>query len=168
MTASVSPAGATVSYQWMQSSTKSKAGDYNPIDGAVDATYQLTAAEVGKYVLCEATGTGKYSGVTRSDPTGAVKPKTTSVAAVSISGTPQVGQTLTAEISPPESTVTYKWQKADTADGSYSDIEGAAEKTYLLTEAENGKFVKVIATGTGQFSGTVESQPTTAVSAAAK
>lgn len=165
LTASVSPAGATASYQWMQSSTKSKADNYQPISGATSEAYTLTAAEVGKYVLCEAAGTEKYSGTKRSSPTEAVKAKPIAVTAVSISGTVQVGQTLTADLTPPEATATYKWQKADTSDGSYSDISGTTGKTYLLTEVENGKFIKVVVSGTGSYTGTVESAPTAAVSA---
>lgn len=82
-----------------------------------------------------------------------------------ISGTPQVGQTLTANTTPTAATVSYKWKQSDAADGSYTDISRATAKTYVLTEAENGKFIKVEITGTGNYTGTVLSEATTQVAA---
>lgn len=65
-----------------------------------------------------------------------------------ITGTMQVGQTLTAETSgiPEGVEVTYQWQSCDTADGEFIDIDGAAEVTYTLTSAEAGKYIRVIVT----------------------
>lgn len=60
----------------------------------------------------------------------------------------------------------YKWQKADTASGAYSDIAGAAQKTFQPTASEQGKFIKVVVTGTGNFTGTKTSAATAAVQAA--
>lgn len=91
---------------------------------------------------------------------------TEAVTKATISGTAQVGQTLTAGTTPAAATVSYKWKQADTADGQYTDISGATAKTYVLTEAENGKFIKVEVTGTGNYNGTVLSDATTQVTAA--
>lgn len=88
------------------------------------------------------------------------------VAGVSISGTAKVGETLTANLTPSAATVSYQWQKADSADGSYSNIEGATGKTYQLTEAENTKYIKVVVTGKGNYTGTATSDATEAVEAA--
>lgn len=84
---------------------------------------------------------------------------------VTISGTAQVGQTLTATIAPDGAIASYKWKSADTSDGSYTDIEGATAASYTLTESENGKYIKVEATGNSDYSGTVVSQPTSVVQA---
>lgn len=73
LTASTVPAGATVSYKWMQSDTKSRADGYQEIPGATESTFTLTQAQVSKFVLCEVTGTGSYSGTFRSAPTSAVQ-----------------------------------------------------------------------------------------------
>lgn len=91
---------------------------------------------------------------------------TEAVTKATISGTPQVGQTLTAGTTPAAATVSYKWKQSDTANGQYTNISGATAKTYVLTEAENGKFIKVEVTGTGNYTGTVLSDATTQVTAA--
>lgn len=90
----------------------------------------------------------------------------TPLESVTISGTAQVGETLTATVAPGEATVSYKWKSGDTSDGSYTDIEGATAASYVLTESENGKYIKVETTGTGKYSGAVTSNSTEAVTAA--
>ncbi len=78
-----------------------------------------------------------------------------------------MGQTLTANIDPTDATVTYKWKAAATADGAYTDIGGATGKTLLLAAEQQGKFIKVEATGTGKFEGVKLSEATAAVAAQA-
>ncbi|MDK2899352.1 MAG: hypothetical protein PWQ10_539, partial [Patescibacteria group bacterium] len=52
----------------------------------------------------------------------------------SITGTPQVSQTLTAgTITPSDATVSYQWQSSTTSDGTYENIVGATSSTYTLT-----------------------------------
>ena len=85
---------------------------------------------------------------------------------MTISGTAQVGQTLSAILAPSGAAASYKWQRADEADGSYSDISNAVAATYQLAAEDQEKFIKVEATGTGKYSGTVTSQATAAVAAA--
>lgn len=84
---------------------------------------------------------------------------------VTISGTAQVGQTLTATIAPDGATASCQWKSSNTSDGSYEDIGGATESSFVLTESENGKYIKVEATGNSDYTGTVVSQPTSAVQA---
>lgn len=77
-----------------------------------------------------------------------------------------MGQTLTAAVTPPDATATYQWQKADEAEGSYSDIDGATGLTYEPVEEDIGKFIRVEATGTGDYNGTVVSSASSAIIAA--
>lgn len=161
LTASAEPAEATASYQWKQADTAS--GNYTDIAGASARSYKITAKEAGKFLKVEAAGTGEYTGTVTSAATEAVK---TLVTKAAISGTAQVGQTLTASPTPSAATVTYEWQKADSADGTYIPIAKATGKTYVLTEAENGKFIKVKLTGTGNYTGTATSDATEAVTPA--
>ena len=75
-----------------------------------------------------------------------------------ISGTPQVGQTLTAgALTPAEASAAYQWQKCLTSGGSYADISGATDNTYTLATGDNNYYIKVVATGTDGFSGTATS-----------
>ena len=95
--------------------------------------------------------------------------------APTISGTAQVGKTLTADISgigdddglPAESEFDYQWTRNDgSAD---ANIAGAADSTYVLLAADVGKFIKVRVTFTDKnsYTETLSSAATTAVAAAA-
>jgi hypothetical protein len=48
LTATITPSGATASYQWMRSDSEDKDGTYTNISGATEKTYKLVAADVGK------------------------------------------------------------------------------------------------------------------------
>ena len=77
-------------------------------------------------------------------------------------GTLQVGSVLTAGALDPSSAsgnVTYRWQRKLPADETYEDILGAAGNTYTLTPADLDRNIRVLATGTGAFAGTVYSEP---------
>lgn len=88
-----------------------------------------------------------------------------------VQGYPVVGQPLTANVNFAQIdgyvplTATYQWQWCGTVDGDYQNIGGATESTYTPTTEDIGKYYKVIAVGTGLFTGTVTSNPTTAVMA---
>jgi len=65
---------------------------------------------------------------------------------VSITGTLEVGQTLTAVITGTlngSGTVSYQWKSRNTDAEAFEDIEGAISETYKLTEAEAGKHIIV-------------------------
>jgi len=78
-----------------------------------------------------------------------------------VTGVAKVGETLTATITPSGATASYQWMRSDSEDkdGTYTNISGATEKTYKLVAADVGKYIKVKATGTGDYKGTVESKP---------
>lgn len=63
----ITPAAATVNYQWSISSIKN--GTYVNIPGATSNTYTLLAGDVGKFVKLTVTGTGDYTGSQISAPT---------------------------------------------------------------------------------------------------
>ena len=130
----------TFSYQWL-------AGD-DAIAGATDNTYTLADAEEGKAIQVRVNftdDTGHEETLT-SEPTAVVAPKPNSPATglPTISGTAQVGETLTADTSGIADedgldavTFSYHWL-ADAL-----DIPGATESTYTLAEAVEGQTVKV-------------------------
>ena len=88
-----------------------------------------------------------------------------------ITGTPEVKQTLTADISgivdtdglPADDQFSYQWVQNDGTDDS--DISGATDSTYLLKAADLGKTIKVRVTFTdeGGTEETLTSDATTAV-----
>lgn len=110
------------------------------------------------------------SGINGGNPSGtctATKNTTALVSITAITGTKKVGSILTAgDINPAGATAgaTYQWERAG-ADGVYTDI-GLNSRTYTLVDADKDKFIRVSATGTGNYSGTVTSAATTAITGA--
>jgi hypothetical protein len=81
-----------------------------------------------------------------------------------ITGTPKVGVELTAgALTPAGATATYQWQICATSGGTYTNITGATGTTYTPVAGDAAKLIKVVAIGTGNYSGTVTSEVTTAV-----
>ena len=128
-------------YQWVSS------GDAE-IQGATGANYSLVAADEGKTIKVKVSFTddvGNEESLT-SAATAAVaaRPNTPATGKPSITGTAQVGETLTVEtsgISDPDrmdnATFTYQW----TAGGA--DIEGATGSSYTVAEADAGLIIQV-------------------------
>ncbi len=151
----------TFTYQWQ--------ADNVAISGATSATLTLTQAHVGKIITLK---------VIHTDAFGNVEPVITSVATaavenvndlttgeVIITGTAREDKTLTANTSALMDedglgAFSYQWQ----ADGT--DIMGATNSTFTLTQAQVGKTITVEVSYTDAF-GTVEpvitSDPTVAV-----
>ena len=129
-------------YQWL--------ADDSEIAGATGLTYTLTDSEESKAITVQVSFTddaGNEETLT-SAATDAVAaaPQTNSPAtgAPDISGTAQVGQTLTADTSGIADAdglgsvqYEYQWLADD------SDISGATNATYTLTDSEEGKAIKV-------------------------
>jgi len=155
LTAGVQPSGATAAYQWSSSATSG--GTYSDISGATSGSYTLSTGEAAKYIKVTAAGSGSYSGTATSAASGPVSAM--SINGVSISGTAQFGQTLTASVTPSGAAVTYQWSSSATSGGTYSTISGATGSTYNLVLANLSKYIKVTVTGTGAYTGTAISAP---------
>ena len=85
-------------------------------------------------------------------------------AVAAISGIAQVGYSLTVgTLAPAGATATYQWQRATISGGAYSNIANATSNKYLLTSSDLGKYIKVVATGSGNYTGTVTSVATALV-----
>ena len=67
-----------------------------------------------------------------------------------ITGTPKVGETLTAQNGTWSNSPTafqYQWQRCNASGGGCANIAGATEKTQLLTSADAGRTMRVRVTG---------------------
>ena len=129
-------------YQWL--------ADDSDISGATNATYTLAAADEGKTIKVQVSFTDDADNeeTLTSEATDAVAaaPQTNSPAtgALAISGTAQVGETLTANTSGIADedglgNVQYEYQwLADAA-----EIAGATSSTYTLADTDEGKVIKV-------------------------
>src|SRR4051812_13994661 len=93
----------------------------------------------------------------------------TNSAAPTISGTPQVGQTLTASPgtwnSQTTPTYAYQWQRCDTAGNNCAAIPGATSQTYTVQNADVDHTLRVAVTATNPSgSGSATSAQTAVVS----
>ena len=158
---------ATFTFQW-------QAGDAD-ISSATGSSYTLLDTDEGKAVKVQVSFTddaGNDESVT-SAATAAVEAappqNNTATGAPTISGTAQVGETLTADVSGiadedglDNASFSYQWLADD------ADIAGAANATYTLTNADRGKAIKVRVSFTddGGNEETLTSAATAAVAAA--
>ena len=132
------------SYQWVANDGTAD----TDITDAADSTYTLVAADEDKTVKVQVSFTddaGNEETLT-SAATDAVAslPNSPATGAPTITGVVQVGETLTAETTGiadadglDNAVFSYQWLADD------ADISGATGKTYALTEADEGKTVKV-------------------------
>lgn len=131
----------------------------------VTFTYVVDADPNIAYTLTATKGTTSYYVNKGISPT-LVASGTPITAIATISGTTSVSQTLTAgALTPAAATASYQWQYATTAGGTYSNITGATSNTYIVSPTYIGKYFKVIATGTGSYSGTQTSAASSQVAA---
>lgn len=156
-----SPTPSSFTYAWLANG--------QPITGATSSTYKPVEADVAKVITVQVTAqlAGYTSASKQSSGTSPVSldgtdpTKLVNKTEPTVTGTAQVGRTLTAEngewTNAP--TFTYQWL----ADGT--DITGATSRTYLLTAGEEGKVVSVEVTARrdGFEPVTMETDPTNPV-----
>lgn len=108
-----------------------------------------------RYQITESTSPTLISASTPVTAVAAITGTTTSVGSVLTSGA----------TTPGGATVSYQWQIATTAGGTYSNILGAANSnTYTLSGNDLGKYIKVLVTGTGTYTGSQLSVASAAIS----
>ena len=138
----------TYSYQWIRSDGTTD----TDIGSATSETYTLVTADQGKTIKVKVSfndDEGNPEELTsEATATVAAKPNTAAMGAPTITGTAQVGQTLTASTSDiadddglDQVTYSYQWIRNDgTTD---TDIGSATSETYTLVTADEGKTIKV-------------------------
>ena len=136
---------ATFSYQWIANDGTSDAD----ISGATGATYALTDAEEGNAIKVKVSFTddaGNEESLTSAATAAVVAAaNTAATGALTISGTAQVGETLTAEtsgIADPDglTNVSYGYQWLSSRD---TEIDGATSSTYTIPASDEGKVITV-------------------------
>lgn len=148
------------SYRWLRCPASGSGGNgegCTAISGATFKRYVVRRADVGHRLRVRVTAAnseGTASAV--SNATGIVQAASVAgparnTAPPSISGTLQVGQTLTANtgswVGQKPITFTYQWRRCDANGASCADISGATSKTYTLTSADQGNTLRVRVTG---------------------
>ena len=127
-------------YQWLAGGSD--------IDGATGSSYELTSSEQGQTIKVRVTFTDDRDNAETltSEATVAVvaAPNRDATGAPTISGTPQVDQTLTADTSSIAdedglTNVSYEYQWI----AEESDIEGATGSSYTLKDMQKGQTIQV-------------------------
>ncbi|MCL2004534.1 MAG: fibronectin type III domain-containing protein [Planctomycetaceae bacterium] len=158
LTATLDPAVGTANFKWQHRT----GGTWTDIADATDATYTVAVSDVGYGLRVVATGTGLYTGNAESDLTNLVP--AIALAGVSIDkASPEVGDTITATLDPAAGTADFQWQQR--IGGTWTNIADATDATYTVAEGDLGYALRVVATGTGAYSGTETSSATATVTA---
>ena len=160
---------ATFSYQWL--------ADDSAITDATGSTYTLVAADQGKTIKVRVSFTDNADNeetlTSAAMAAVAARPNSLATGAPTISGTAQVGETLTADTSGiadgdglDNVSYSYQWIRSDGSNDT--DIEGEKSSTYTLVPADQGKTIKVKVSFTDDANNveTLTSAATAAVAAA--
>jgi hypothetical protein len=124
-------------YQWYRCDNPGKT-NCRPINGADNRDYRLAGADAGHTIYATVAASNRDgTRIGASDPVGPVaanaRPRNT--AAPSIGGTPQVGQTLTANeggwTNVPTS-FSYQWLRCDSTGNNCGAVGRATGKTYVV------------------------------------
>ena len=151
-----------------------RTADYNTLHGTVSLTSDgrciftsnnIAANVTDDFVVTVSDGANETHVNVRVNVTAALelnlKP---SIASVSISGTAAVGETLrtgliryTSVAPSPAPELAYQWMIASSLNGTYSDIPGATRATYVITQNDVGKYIKLKVTASGSAVGSATS-----------
>ena len=140
--------GVSYSYQWVRSDGTTD----SDITGAMGTTYTLVLADEGRTVRVRVSFTDDagHAETLTSVPTASVAARSNRIATgtPTISGTAQVGETLTVDISGiadkdglANVSYGYQWVRSDGAIDT--DIPGAAALTYVLVSADEDRTIRV-------------------------
>ncbi len=133
------PVPVTIAWQWYRAGS--------PIKGAVDSSYLLTVADLGRPISVRAVADAEYFEARTRDavPTARVAPGELSRTPTPLySGVAQVGETITAlpkEWGPGEVTLSYQWFRGK------DKIDDATKVRYVVVAADKGKRLRVQVTG---------------------
>lgn len=166
--------GNPTSYTYAWSSCDANGANCKAISGATKQTYTPAAADVGHTLRVAVTATNGGGSTSATSAQSAVVSSPgapTSTAAPTISGSAQVGSTLTADEGSWQNNPTqlaYAWSRCDASGSGCAAVTGATNPGYEVTGADVGKTLRVAVTASnGSGSTTATSAPTAVVPALA-
>src|SRR5437868_2813800 len=158
----------TYAYQWRR--CDKNGNNCSNIAGATRRNYTARSADIGSTLRVLVTATNKFgSGKATSEATAVVAAPTApaNTSPPTISGTPQIGQTLTVSngswSGPGTITFSYQWLRCDNTGGGCTFIAGAVSKTYSLTPADVGHSLRARVTARNDNGSTAANTIPTAV-----
>lgn len=141
----------TFAYRWIR--CNSQLANCDAIGGATSRQYRLTPDDRGRrliFLVTARNADGSSNARASTGVIGAPGTRPSSTSPPTISGTPREGSTLTAN---PGSwsgtspiTFAYQWRRCDSNGASCSNIVGATNRTYTLTNADVGRTMRVVVT----------------------
>jgi GH25 family lysozyme M1 (1,4-beta-N-acetylmuramidase) len=166
----------TFTYQWQ--SCDAAGLTCASIPGATLETYTPTASDVGHALVLSVTAaSSEGTAVATSAPTLAIAPagesasaRPSPIVAPTLSGTTEVGQTLTASVGTWTGSPTsyaFTWRRCDATGANCTSIADAIGATYTLTPGDIGTTLSLVVTATGKGGAQTATAPTTAAIAAA-
>jgi hypothetical protein len=141
--------GSPTGYTYVWSRCDANGGSCASISGATASSYTAAAGDVGHTLRVTVTATNAGgSGQATSAPSAVVSDTTapTPTTAPSISGTLQVGSTLTASKgawSGSPTSIALAWSRCDATGDSCAQISGATGDTYTVTQADAGATLRI-------------------------
>ncbi len=166
--------GGPASYAYGWEDCNSAGGSCTSIAGATSSSYTLQAGDVGHTVRSVVTATNAGGSASASSAaTGVVTAASggvpVSTSAPTISGTAQVGSSLTASPGSWSNSPTgyaYQWEDCDTSGGGCTSIAGATSSAYTVASSDVGSTLEVMVTArNASGSGSASSSPTGVVAA---
>jgi len=158
---------ASFAYQWQR--CDSAGANCADILGATGQSYAVADADGGATIRVVVTAQNAYGSATAASAPTAVVPVGTpaNTSPPTISGSPQVGQTLTAGTGSwtgNPTSFSFQWQRCDAGGASCVVISGATAGTYVLGSADLGSTVRVAVTARNSVGeATAVSAPTSVV-----
>ena len=139
---------SSYAYQWERCSSSGE--DCSEIGAATNASYKVASGDVGHTLLVVVTAENSVGSTeAASEPTAVVTtppPAPTNTAPPTISGTAEVGQTLTSTTGTWKGNPTYtrQWEDCNSSGKSCSDIADATGATYKLASSDLGHTLRVL------------------------
>lgn len=133
----LAPTAATATYKWYRAADASGSGKAE-ITGQTGTTYTLTAADVGKFIIVEASGTGDFSGTVAAAGLGPVVKKDAPAAPSAATSDVVVDDLTTGKITNVDNTMEYATQAdfSDAKDITGTEVTGLDAGTYYVRVKE--------------------------------
>ena len=167
--------GLRFAYQWLRCG--SSGAGCSQIAGATALAYVVQAGDTGATLRFRVDVSNRYgaasstSAATSLVAAGAALPPTapSNTSPPTVSGTPQVGQTLSAPVGSWVGTnpiaYTYQWRRCDATGGACAAIAGATGASYSVVTGDVGSRLRVTVTASNAVGeSSAESAPTSSVS----